>query len=209
MSKTVKILNTNLSNLQSIKYAIESLDYKVQNVDNVKSFKQNEIVVIPGVGNYSQAMQNLKPNFSNLKEIADMKNLKILGICLGMQLLFSSSEEGGKNGFNFLSGKVEKLDRLGVTKIPNIGWKKVQFTNTEFKKFNNEFFYFVHSYAAVPENPGNILGKTTINDSTITSFVSDEKNGIGRYVGCQFHPEKSGLIGLKFLDHVLKALSEK
>ena len=117
MSKTVKILNTNLSNLQSIKYAIESLDYKVQNVDNVKSFKQNEIVVIPGVGNYSQAMQNLKPNFSNLKEIADMKNLKILGICLGMQLLFASSEEGGKNGFNSLSGKVEKLDRLGVTKI--------------------------------------------------------------------------------------------
>ena len=123
MSKTVKILNTNLSNLQSIKYAIESLDYKVQNVDNVKSFKQNEIVVIPGVGNYSQAMQNLKPNFSNLKEIADMKNLKILGICLGMQLLFSSSEEGGKNGFNFLSGKVEKLDRnKAIEHYKKISW---------------------------------------------------------------------------------------
>ena len=208
MKKTIKILNTNLSNLQSIKYAIEGLGYNVENVDNIKSFNNDEIVVIPGVGNYSQAMQNLKPNFSNLNEIADLKNLRILGICLGMQLLFSSSEEGDKNGLEFIPGKVQKLDKLGVSKIPNIGWRKVQFSNSEYQKFSNEYFYFVHSYAAVPESIENVLGTTLIDGSKITAFASNEKNKIGRYVGCQFHPEKSGVVGLKFLDCILKDLLE-
>lgn len=206
MSKVVKILNTNLSNMQSIKYAVEGLGYNVKDVDDIKSLKSEELVVIPGVGNYSQAMQNLEPKFRNFKEIADQKSLKILGICLGMQLLFSFSEEGNRSGLNIIPGKVKKLDRFGVDKIPNIGWRKVSFLGNELEKFNNQYFYFVHSYAAEPDNKDNILGITVIDEKEITSVVSEKNQQLGRYIGCQFHPEKSGENGLRFLDYILKKL---
>ncbi len=208
MSTSVKVLNTNLSNLQSIKYAVEGLGYKVENVDNIKQFKSEEIVIIPGVGNYSQAMKNLEPKFANFKEIANEKSLKVLGICLGMQLLFSFSEEGNKNGLDILPGKVQRLDKIGIKKIPNIGWRQVSFTNNELQQFSNQYFYFVHSYAAVPDEKKQILGTTSVEGKDVTSLVSEKYNDFGRYVGCQFHPEKSGEAGLEFLNFILKKLEK-
>ena len=208
MSTSVKVLNTNLSNLQSIKYAVEGLGYKVENVDNIKQFKSEEIVIIPGVGNYSQAMKNLEPKFANFKEIANEKSLKVLGICLGMQLLFSFSEEGNKNGLDILPGKVQRLDKIGIKKIPNIGWRQVSFTNNELQQFSNQYFYFVHSYAAVPDEKKQILGTTSVEGKDLTSLVSEKYNDFGRYVGCQFHPEKSGEAGLEFLNFILKKLEK-
>jgi len=208
MNTSIKILNTNLSNLQSIKYAVERLGYQVENVDNIKQFESEEIVIIPGVGHYSQAMKNLQPKFANFKEIANEKNLKVLGICLGMQLLFSFSEEGNKNGLNILPGKVQRLDKIGIKTIPNIGWRQVSFTNSELKQFSNQYFYFVHSYAAVPDEKKHILGTTTVQGKDVTVLVSEKFNDFGRYIGCQFHPEKSGEEGLKFLNFILKKLEK-
>ncbi len=206
MTNTLKILNTNLSNLQSIKYAVENLGYNTKSVSNVENFHSEDIVIIPGVGHYGQAMENLKPNFVDFKEIAEEKNLKILGICLGMQLLFSFSEEGNKNGLDLIPGSVKKLDKYGIDKIPNIGWRKVSFENNELEQFAGEYFYFVHSYSAFPKIKENILGTTKLEGNEVTAIVSSDNNKIGRYVGCQFHPEKSGNVGLSFLEYILNKL---
>ena len=96
-------------------------------------------------------MQNLKPNFSNLNEIADLKPKNIRDLFRDA-VTFFVIRRGGQNGLEFIPGKVQKLDKLGVSKIPNIGWRKVQFSNSEYQEFSNEYFYFVHSYAAVPES---------------------------------------------------------
>tara|TARA_B100000035_G_scaffold84000_3_gene70577 strand:- start:16890 stop:17519 length:630 start_codon:yes stop_codon:yes gene_type:complete len=208
MSKYIHVLQTNLSNLQSINYAIDRLGYKVNQTTSINSLKSDDILVIPGVGNFKQAMQNIQPNLSTLKEKIRNNEIKILGICLGMQLLFSHSEEGNVNGLDIIKGNVEKLQKIGIKKVPNIGWRKVVFNEKEFLRFNGEYFYFVHSYFGNPENDKNTLGHMYINNNKISSFVTNEDSKIGNYIGTQFHPEKSGKVGLEFLELLLRKLDD-
>ena len=206
MKRKLTILQTNLSNIQSIEHAVSSLGHRSEKITTLDEVKEDSILIIPGVGNFKKATVNIGLSNESISKVLDDKRIKIFGICLGMQLLFTESEEGGSKGLNLIHGKIENLNNLGVQKIPNIGWRKVNFKQKEIQDFNDEYFYFVHSYAANPVNKNNIIGSIELNGQTITSMVSDLPGEIGNYIGCQFHPEKSGEVGLRFLDRILSIL---
>ena len=203
--KILKILNTNLSNSYSISFALERLGYKVEFINNFQNVNNSELIIIPGVGHFQKAIDNLSQAI-NIHDI-EKKNLKIFGICLGMQLLMSKSEEGDVNGLNLIDGEVESLIKNKIYTVPNIGWKQVRFKDKRLSKFNNEYFYFVHSYAAFPKNSKNVLGEITLENKIIPVAISEEHHEIGNYFGCQFHPEKSGEIGLSFLEAILSIMN--
>tara|TARA_Y100000389_G_scaffold191155_1_gene216858 strand:- start:10421 stop:11050 length:630 start_codon:yes stop_codon:yes gene_type:complete len=206
MKRKLTILQTNLSNIQSIEHAVSSLGHRSEKITTLDEVKEDSILIIPGVGNFKKATVNIGLSNESISKVLDDKRIKIFGICLGMQLLFTESEEGGSKGLNLINGSIENLNNLGVKKIPNIGWRKVNFKQKEIQDFNDEYFYFVHSYAANPVNKNNIIGSIELNGQTITSMVSDLPGEIGNYIGCQFHPEKSGEVGLRFLDRILSIL---
>ena len=218
MKRKLTILQTNLSNIQSIEHAVSSLGHRSEKITTLDEVKEDSILIIPGVGNFKQATVNIGLSNESISKVLDDKRIKIFGICLGMQLLFTASEEGGSKGLNLINGNIEHLNNLGVQKIPNIGWRKVNFKQKEIQDFNevfvikeiqdfnDEYFYFVHSYAANPVNKNNIIGSIELNGQTITSMVSELPGEIGNYIGCQFHPEKSGEVGLRFLDRILSIL---
>lgn len=203
--KILKILNTNLSNSYSISFALERLGYKVEFINNFQNVNNSELIIIPGVGHFQKAIDNLSQAI-NIHDI-EKKNLKIFGICLGMQLLMSKSEEGDVNGLNLIDGEVESLIKNKIYTVPNIGWKQVRFKDKRLSKFNDEYFYFVHSYAAFPKNSKNVLGEITLENKIIPVAISEEHHEIGNYFGCQFHPEKSGEIGLSFLEAILSIMN--
>lgn len=203
--KILKILNTNLSNSYSISFALEKLGYKVEFINNFQNVNDSELIIIPGVGHFQKAIDNLSQAI-NIHDI-EKKNLKIFGICLGMQLLMSKSEEGGVNGLNLIDGEVESLIKNKIYTVPNIGWKQVKFKDKRLSKFNDEYFYFVHSYAAFPNNSKNVLGEIILENKIIPVAISEEHHEIGNYFGCQFHPEKSGEVGLSFLETILSIMS--
>lgn len=203
--KILKILNTNLSNSYSISFALERLGYKVEFINNFQNVNNSELIIIPGVGHFQKAIDNLSQAI-NIHDI-EKKNLKIFGICLGMQLLMSKSEEGDVNGLNLIDGEVESLIKNKIYTVPNIGWKQVRFKDKRLSKFNDEYFYFVHSYAAFPKNSKNVLGEITLENKIIPVAISEEYHEIGNYFGCQFHPEKSGEIGLSFLEAILSIMN--
>lgn len=203
--KIIKILNTNLSNSYSISFALERLGYRVEFINDFQNVNDSELIIIPGVGHFQKAIDNLSQaiNINDIKK----KNLKIFGICLGMQLLMSKSDEGGVNGLNLIEGEVESLIKNKIYTVPNIGWKQVKFNDKRLSKFNDEYFYFVHSYAAFPKNRKNVLGEIVLENKTIPVSISEEHHEIGNYFGCQFHPEKSGEMGLSFLETILSIMS--
>lgn len=159
-------------------------------------------IVLPGVGAFFDAAKKLRECGLDKAVIsAANKGVPLLGICLGMQLLFDRSYEYGvHDGLGLISGEVKQIDGKGVLKIPHIGWNSLRFTgnNGLFKYINDgDYVYFVHSFAAQGCND-SVIAVTEYGEN-ITAAVA--KNNV---FGCQFHPEKSGDVGLK----ILKAFSE-
>jgi len=132
-------------------------------------------------------------------------DVKILGICLGMQILFESSEEGDEKGLGLFEGHVSNLDNKLIkteNKTPNIGWRSVLFKNIDsIEKYNKNSFYFVHQYEVVPKDNTIVFATINIEDKEIIA-------GVGRdnVYGVQFHPEKSGEKGLDFLSTLMNEI---
>ncbi len=204
--KEIYILNTQLSNTQSIKFALQKLGYSTKTVFSDTELNENDFVVIPGVGNFKQAMSNISKTI-NTQKIID-KNIKIFGICLGMQLLLSNSDEGRVEGLNLIEGEVKSLKSKNISNVPNIGWRKVKFEIDSLSEFNNEYFYFVHSYAVFPKAKNNIGATIKLENQDIPAAVTSTVNKVGNYFGCQFHPEKSGDVGLAFLDKIISIMNK-
>ena len=132
--------------------------------------------------------------------------MSLFGICLGMQLLLTEGEENGiSKGLNFIEGKVNKLTKKKGIKLPIVGWGKVNFSKKKeysfLSKYQNNKFYFIHSYVANLKNKKNELANSSYNGISYTSAVI--KNNC---IGTQFHPEKSGEVGLEFLKDWIKRL---
>ena len=204
--KKINILDTQLSNTQSIEFALQKLGYSTKTIFTETEINENDFVVIPGVGNFKQAISNISQSFN--KQIITKKNIKIFGICLGMQLLLSDSEEGSVEGLNLIEGEVKSLKSKNIALVPNIGWKKVNFEIESLSEFDNEYFYFVHSYAVFPKKNNNIAATINISNQDIPAAVTSKVNEVGNYFGCQFHPEKSGDVGLAFLDKIISIMSK-
>jgi glutamine amidotransferase len=169
----------------------------------------NEFIVIPGVGTFGQAMEYLEQkNLVSLIKSHSEKGGNILGICLGMQLLFeSSSESPGVKGLGIIKGECLPIKKCKNFQVPHIGWNEIK-ASKNYTFFQNIInvnlesiidFYFVHSYVAYPKNDDII---TATFEYPLNQLCASVK--FKNVLGFQFHPEKSGIGGYKLLDNVLK-----
>ncbi|MBS6561551.1 MAG: imidazole glycerol phosphate synthase subunit HisH [Clostridiales bacterium] len=199
----VAIIDYDAGNLKSVQKAFEFLG-----ADVVVTRKRNEIlnsdhVILPGVGAFGEAMEKLEQYdlVDTIKEVVKRK-IPLLGICLGMQLLFESSEESdGVKGLSLLEGKIVKIPKKEGIKIPHMGWNSLELKGkaTLFQGLSKEpYVYFVHSYYLVPSKAEDVVAVTEYG--TNLSVAVEHEN----LFGCQFHPEKSGEVGLEILKNFLK-----
>ncbi len=189
------IIDYNMGNLASVYNACSKFTKDLKIVKNADDLKNLDKIILPGVGAYKDAMQHLED--SGLKDaILDFANSKkpLLGICLGMQLLFESSEEFGyTKGLGLIEGKVVKFDKSKMgsdLKIPHMGWNKI------VNKEQNPYLYFVHSYHVVTDDKYTIA--TTNYGYDFVSAVNKDN-----IFGFQPHPEKSHNNGLKILENFI------
>lgn len=188
----VGIIDLEINNIYSIFNAFKKIGYNTSIIKN--KFKNYDFIVLPGVGSFKEGMKSLKKKSlaNELKESVLIKKKKLIGICLGMQLLFSDSEEFGKtNGLGLISGKVKKFKKKNNFSIPVIGWYK---TSSFKKKLKNKYFYHIHSYYCEPEEKSSILSTTEYEKFNYCSSVHKEN-----ILAFQFHPEKSGENGISLL----------
>jgi glutamine amidotransferase len=195
----VFIADYGAGNLRSVHKAFEYLGIEAVVSDKAAEMSRYEKVLIPGVGAFGPAIDALKrQGFEEaLGEHID-KGRNVLGICLGMQLFLSESEEMGKHeGLGIIPGKVLHFES-STDKIPQIGWNSVNLCRQDSVLFRNipdhSWFYFVHSYYCSPDDPESIVATTSYAGKNFCSAI--EKNGI---FAVQFHPEKSSEAGLQVL----------
>lgn len=194
----IAIIDYDAGNLKSVEKALAFLGEESVITRDFKTILSADKVILPGVGAFGDAMANLK-KLELDKVICEAVERKIpfLGICLGLQLLFESSEESpGVEGLGLLKGKIVRIPDKEGLKIPHIGWNSLTLQNSGrlFEGFFGEpYVYFVHSYYLQAEDP-KIVKATT--DYSTCIHASVEKNNL---FACQFHPEKSGTVGLQIL----------
>lgn len=191
----IAIIDYGVGNLNSVYKALESLGFKAKITNDENDINKADGIILPGVGAFKDAYENLKKK--GLVEIL-IKNMKkdkpLLGICLGMQLLYEESLEDGKwKGLGFLKGSVVKFK--DDVKVPHMGWNNLNILKEDdITKYINEkdYVYFVHSYYA--KGNDNDLIASTDYKVKVPAIVRK-----GNVIGMQFHPEKSGKVGLKLL----------
>jgi len=201
----IAIVNYGAGNLYSISKALEGLGAKVKVTDSPEVVKSADSIVLPGVGAFNEAIKNL----TRLRLVPAIKKSiesgkPFFGICLGMQLLFTESEEGGSTpltikGLNIIKGKVRRFKN--VKKIPHMGWNQVRCRKEVpiGKRLPNpSWMYFAHSFYPEPRET-EVIAATTDYGMKFASIIW--KNNV---FGTQFHPEKSGMDGLLILKNFIK-----
>lgn len=194
----IGIIDYGMGNIHSVQKAIENLGAKTLVSSNAKDIAGCEKLILPGVGAFDDAVLELKKQGldSVIKENLK-KNKPLLGICLGMQLFFESSQEGGLAGLGILKGGVKKFPDDGQLKVPHMGWNQLIIKQPFcplLKGLDKEsFVYFCHSYFVDPLEKSNTAAATEYGRE-FTSIVWKDN-----IYGVQFHPEKSQEIGLKIL----------
>jgi imidazole glycerol-phosphate synthase subunit HisH len=201
----VAIFDYGAGNLFSLKAALERNG--AQNViiiHDMKGLDKFDGLVLPGVGNFDPAVKSIEPYKDIfIKSIEDF--MPILGICLGMEMLFNHSEEGTRDGLKILDGKVIILPKKKV-KVPHMGWNNLEIIKKESKLLrgikDGSWAYFVHSYLIAPEN-NSIVSATSQYGVNIPAIVEE-----GNLYGTQFHPEKSGKLGALIMKNFLDVCSD-
>ena len=203
MNKKIAIIDYSLGNLFSVQQAFKQCGADTFVTDDPDQLLSADAIVLPGVGAFAEAMDKLKHNKLDLA-IKDsiLSGKSFLGICLGMQLLFTKSEEfGATEGLGIIEGEIKKFRSLNSgdkLHVPQVGWNTIR--QTQANNWNetaldgiseNEFMYFVHSYYAVPKLIENSLCTTSYGGIDYCSAVIKDK-----VTATQFHPEKSGEKGL-------------
>ncbi len=196
----IGIVDYGAGNLRSVSKAFDFLGFENRLVDAAASLEGVDRLVLPGVGSFGEAVRQLETRelFAPVREWLEAGR-PFLGICLGLQLLFESSQESpGERGFAAFRGSCRKLN---ARKVPQIGWNTVQAVDGPAAAAllcdipAQSYFYFVHSFVAVPEEPSPAVALTDYGGS----FPSITARG--RVWGVQFHPEKSGELGLRLLSN--------
>jgi imidazole glycerol-phosphate synthase subunit HisH len=192
----IVIIDYAINNLRSVEKAFQSMGIPVEVSDRPERIRAAEKLVLPGVGAFADAMNNLKAKGLPELVIERVKGgTPLLGLCLGLQLLFSESEEFGRNlGLNFIPGKVKRLPP--DLKVPHIGWNQLHFKRRDPLLEGipeGSFVYFVHSYYADPSDPSDTLATTDYGIEFLAMA------GRGNVWATQFHPEKSQEVGLRIL----------
>jgi len=205
----IAIFDYGAGNLFSLKSALERNGaHKATIIRHIEGIKKFSGLVLPGVGNFDPAMRNIGPHkellIQAIYDATDM-GLPMLGICLGMEMLFEKSEEGILDGLKIFQGEVLLLARTRV-KVPHMGWNNLQLTGRHSNLLrgvkDGSWVYFVHSYYVKPKDRGLIAANSHYG-TRIPAVVER-----GNLYGTQFHPEKSGLVGAAILKNFLNACSQ-
>jgi imidazole glycerol phosphate synthase glutamine amidotransferase subunit len=193
-----------INNLTSV---INSFSKPLNSNDSIEVFNSSssnspDLLILPGLGKFSAGMKALQSNDMNHK-IIELTNsgTKLIGICLGMQLLSERSAESPNTpGLGLIEGQCEKLPMSQGEPVPHTGWNSVEISSTDhfFSLNSGRDFYFVHSYHLVPKNKEDISGITRFGNDSFISVV--QKNNI---LGVQFHPEKSGQAGIDLVSEIV------
>jgi imidazole glycerol-phosphate synthase subunit HisH len=207
MLSMIGIVDYGMGNLFSVSKALERLGAEYFISANKKELLQANGLILPGVGSFRDAMERLP--VETIKEfVATGKPL--LGICLGMQLLFERSEENGlTEGLGLLPGSVRRFSGRtseGQTyKVPHMGWNRLEFVNESplLKNLEEDHVYFVHSYYVTAENNDVLLAKADYHEQ-VSAVV-----GLNNVMGMQFHPEKSSKLGMALLNNFLQLVEER
>jgi imidazole glycerol-phosphate synthase subunit HisH len=192
----VAIIDYGVGNLRSVENAFKSQEIEAVVSSDEKVLRAAERLVLPGVGAFAACMDGLKKRgFDQLVCEAAAEGKPVIGLCVGLQMLFDEGHEFGVHrGLGLLRGRVVKFD--DGLRVPHVGWNQVSFRKDSpiFEGLAQEsFFYFVHSYYVVPGDPEDVMGITDYGRSYASIC------GKGRLMGVQFHPEKSQTTGLRLL----------
>lgn len=191
----IAIFDYGAGNLFSLKSALERNGAdRVDIIYDMENLDQYDGLVLPGVGNFDPAIESIEKDKKNL-DAAVEKGLPVMGICLGMEMLFNRSEEGKLEGLKILDGEVVMLPK-GKVKVPHMGWNNLKIKGKS--KFlegvrDGSWVYFVHSYRTVPSDKKLVVASSDYGTS-MPAVVER-----GNLVGVQFHPEKSGEVGAKMI----------
>jgi glutamine amidotransferase len=198
----IAIIDYGVGNLRSVEKAFAATGHDALVTGDVSILRKAERLVLPGVGAFAACMNELKQR--GLNELVSERvkaGTPLLGVCVGMQMLFEESDEfGTTSGLGFLKGKVQRFNDDLV--VPQVGWNRIkqQNGNRLFSGIPDEsFFYFVHSYFCAPENDEIVVGETEYGIN-YASVVAKEN-----ICGVQFHPEKSQTVGLRLLANFAEA----
>ncbi|MBP1994171.1 imidazole glycerol phosphate synthase subunit HisH [Paenibacillus eucommiae] len=199
----IAIIDYGMGNLHSVSKAVERLGYEALVTSDPEEIMAADGAILPGVGAFGDAMEHLRE--ANLHDVVisyAQSGKPLLGICLGMQLLFTTSEEHGSHeGLNLLPGKVVRF--RGDYKVPHMGWNRLNFVRSSplLSGLEEGYVYFVHSYHVLPESEADLIAVTDYNQP-VTAVV-----GRNNIYGMQFHPEKSGAVGMQLLNNFLDLCS--
>lgn len=196
----ISIIDYDAGNIKSVEKALAYLGQEVRVTRDYDEIMASDHVVLPGVGNFGDAMVRLK-RYGMAQAIYDVaeKGTPFLGICLGLQLLYETSEESpGVTGLGLLKGKIKRLPRQPGLKIPHMGWNSLDI-RPDAGLFagipDRPYVYFVHSYYLQADDLSDVAATT---EYSANIHASVERENI---FACQFHPEKSSTVGLKILEN--------
>ena len=195
----IAVIDYGMGNLFSVEQALKRLGANVIVTSHAADFERVDGIVLPGVGAFPDAMARL----AELDLIAPIQETTkpLLGICLGMQLLYEQSEEVRKTeGLGIFKGRIEKFK--DVPRIPHMGWNDLQFTTGSHP--DKRYVYFVHSFYAVNVAPEELVAYADYEGVKVPAVVSKEN-----FTGMQFHPEKSGPVGMQLLQQWLEKAGAK
>ena len=189
------IVDYGVGNLKSVTNAMDYLGLNTCITSDPKELELADAIILPGVGAFPDAADKLRGTGLDQVLIAQAEQKPILGICLGMQLLFERGEEVREcKGINLVSGCVRKIETS--LKLPHIGWNSLSFPNPSplFARVEEgSYVYFVHSFCGVASDPASVIAQTDYGVPVVAAVQN------GNVYGCQFHPEKSGEVGLQIL----------
>ena len=201
----IGVIDYGAGNLRSVCNSLKKLSVDCHVVKSPSDLNKIETMIFPGVGSFGDSSEQLKQQslFEPIKEWI-INDRPFLGICIGFQMLFDSSEESpGSEGLGIIPGKVIKFSEQKNLKVPHMGWNEVQIKNLDdpvWQKIDDlTHFYFVHSYFPKPDNP-EVSSSTTGYGVDFTSSIR-----FGNIFGTQFHPEKSQNSGLRLIENFLKS----
>jgi glutamine amidotransferase len=201
----IALIDYGMGNLHSVSKALHQMGYEIVITDDPQVLRKAKGLILPGVGAFGDAMYEL----SKRQLVGEIQQLAragkpLLGICVGMQLLFTSSEEHGfHQGLNLLPGSVVQF--RGDYLVPHMGWNWLRFLQPHplFQGLEEDYVYFVHSYYVQADNQEDVIATTEYHQSVPAVFAHDH------IFGMQFHPEKSGHLGRQLLKRFAQICEEK
>ncbi|MDF0553993.1 imidazole glycerol phosphate synthase subunit HisH [Kamptonema sp. UHCC 0994] len=197
----IAVVDYDMGNLHSVCKGLEKVGATPHVTDSPKEIDRADAVVLPGVGSFDPAVQHLRSRgLAEPIKAAIASGKPFLGICLGLQILFESSEEGTEPGLGIVAGTVRRFHSEPGLTIPHMGWNQLHFNQPDIPLWQslsaNNWVYFVHSYYVDPIDPRFCAASVTHGTQTVTAAIAQ-----GNLMAVQFHPEKSSATGLQILSN--------